>query len=332
MIAMNATRKKFRTVVIGAGSRANAVIYPSLADICDLEIAAVCDIDKKSLKETGDKYNILKRYGDNVYSYRDMIDDIHPDAVFAIGNPHEFYDIWIWCLNKGMNLFVEKPLGISVHQAQSLKYAAEKNKCITRVSLQRRMAPMVVKLHDECAGHGQIMHAVCKFYKCNMVPFLGARDHMMDDCFHSIDTLRWMCGGEIISIESQADRIGVPDINFISATLYFDNGSTGYLINSWSSGRRIFAVEMHADGIYAEAEHEGKGYLYRNGNGTPEVYDARQVAGSNELHVYTGVFASIEEFVNCCRSGIQPSSNFSDACKTMHAAEIILAQAIRAKV
>ena len=71
----------------------------------------------------------------------------------------------------------------------------------------------------------------------------------MDDTVHAIDTLRWICGGEVVKVDSHVKRVQVPNINFISATLHFDNGSTGYLINSWSSGRRIFSVEIHAPGI-----------------------------------------------------------------------------------
>jgi len=58
----------------------------------------------------------------------------------------------------------------------------------------------------------------------------------------------------------------VPDINFIAATLYFDNNSTGYIINSWSTGRRVFEVEIHAPNIYVQAEHENNAYLYADGD------------------------------------------------------------------
>jgi predicted dehydrogenase len=187
---------------------------------------------------------------------------------------------------------------------------------------------MVVQLREECLKRGSITHALCKFYKCEITPFLGARDHMMDDCVHSIDTLRWICGGEVVKIESMTKRVGVPDINFISASLHFDNGSMGYLINSWSSGKRIFAVEMHAPGIFIEAEHEGKAHLYVDGDVKGIEYDTKACAGSDEFHVYTGVQASCRQFVDCCKSGSQPSSSFKDALKTIEVAEKILAQAI----
>lgn len=321
---------KFRVAMIGAGGRANQVIYPALDSLKDVKIEAICDIDEESLTETANKYGVEKRYGNSVTDYQRMIEEIEPDAVFAIGNPHEFYDIWKWCLEQGLDLYIEKPLGLTIHQARSLAYLAEKKDCITQVSFQRRFTPMVVKLKEKCLERGPIIHTVCKFYKCNIQPRLEARDHMMDDTVHSIDTVRWMCGGEVEKIESHIKRIQVPDINFISATLHFDNGSTGYIINSWSSGKRIFAVEMHAPGIFVEAEHEDKGYLYAEGDVEGVEYDTREVAGSDEFYDYTGVTALCRQFVDCCRARQQPDSNFSDAVKTMEVAEKILAQALLA--
>lgn len=316
--------KKMRVAFIGAGGMAAHVHYPSLASMEDVEIAGICDLNPTRLNEMADTYNIQKRYVD----YRQMIKEIEPDAVYAIGQPHLMYDVWMDCLEQGQNLYIEKPMGITIHQARALAYTAEKHNCITQVSFQRRSSTMVNQLRDECLKRGPITHAVCKFYKSDIRPYLGARDRMMDDTVHSIDTVRWMCGGEITSIESVTKRIGVPDINYISATLHFDNGSTGYLINSWSSGRRIFAVEMHAPNICVEAEHEGKGYLYADGDTTGIEYDARTVSGSDELYVYGGFLNKHREFIDCVREGRLPSSHFGDALKTMEAAETILAQSL----
>lgn len=324
--------KKLRIVMIGAGGRANQVIYPSFADLQTeglIEIVGICDIDTDRLNRTADKYSIQNRYGAaGVYDYQNMIHDLKPDAAVVIGQPHIMYDIWMWCLSKGLHLYIEKPLALSIHQARALTAVANRNKCVTQVSLQRRNTPMVNQLREECLKRGPITHAFCKFYKCDSHNFLGARDHMMDDCVHSIDTVRWICGGEITKIESTCRRIGTVDINFISAVLHFDTGAVGHIINSWTSGKRIFAVEMHAQGIFAEAEHETKGYIYSDGDVKGVEYDAYQCAGSDKFHVATGVYNVAKEFVDCCLRGGQPSSCFDDAVKTMKAAEIILAQAL----
>jgi predicted dehydrogenase len=122
--------------------------------------------------------------------------------------------------------------------------------------------------------------------------------------------------------------VQTPDINFFTALLEFDNGATGILVNSWTSGRRIFAVEMHAPGICAEAEHEGKGYLYVDGDVKGVEFETRQAAGSDEFYVYGGFQAKNREFIDCLKARRQPSSNFADALKTIETAEKILAQSL----
>lgn len=315
---------RVRVAMVGAGAMANRVHYPSLASFPDVEIAAICDIDAARLNATADRYGVSARYAD----YQKMIEAQAPDAVYVIGQPHIMYDLWTWCLSHGLNLYIEKPLGLSIHQARSLAHLAEKHGCITQVSFQRRACPMVVKLYEQCRQRGPIVHALCRFYKCSIEPFLGARDHMYDDGVHAIDTLRWLCGGEIVNVQSLTRRVQTPDINFFTALLEFDNGATGILVNSWTSGRRIFAVEMHAPGICAEAEHEGKGYLYADGDTKGVEFETRQAAGSDEFYVYGGFQAKNREFIDCLKARRQPSSNFADALKTIETAEKILAQSL----
>lgn len=73
-----------RLAMIGAGAMANRVHYPSLTSFQDVEIAAICDLDDERLQATAARYGIEKRYHD----YRRMIDEVAPDAVYAIGQPY----------------------------------------------------------------------------------------------------------------------------------------------------------------------------------------------------------------------------------------------------
>lgn len=320
-----------RIAMIGAGSMANHVHYPSLAAFDDVEIAAICDLDEARLLATANKYEVEGRYTD----YRKMIEEVAPDAVYAIGQPHIMYDIWVWCLQQGLNLYVEKPMGITLHQARTLAWLADKHSCITQVSFQRRTCPIAVHLRDECLQRGPIVHAECAFFKCEPKPYLHARDHMMDDGVHAIDTVRWMCGGngesEVVEVQSYCKRVGTPDINFISAMLGFDNGALGVVLCSWASGRRIFKVEMHAPGICAEAELEKGGRIYADGDTQGIAFDTRTVAGSDQFHVFGGFQAKNREFINAVKTKSQPASNFADAVKTMEVAETILAQTLLKK-
>ena len=313
-----------RVAMIGAGRMATRVHYPSLASFPDVTIAAVCDLDPARLAAAAEAYGIERRYTD----YRRMVDEVAPDAVYAIGPPHLLYDSWVWCLQQERHLFIEKPPGITMHQVRALAYLAREHGCITQVGFQRRASPLAVTLRDACLKRGPIVHAVCQFYKDQRAPFLQAYDHLLDDGVHAIDTLRWLCGGDVVAIQSTTRRVQVPDINFIAAVLHFDTGATGVLITSWSSGRRIFSVALHAPGICAEADLEGTGYLYADGATAGTAYDARAVAGSDAFFVYGGFQAKNREFIDCIKAGTQPGSNCADAVKTMEVAEKILAAAL----
>lgn len=323
--AKSGRARKVRVAMVGAGGMANNVHYPSLASFEDVKIAAVCDLDPERLNKTADQWGIRRRYGD----YHKMVEEIAPDGVYVIGQPHVMYEIWVWCLEQKQNLYIEKPMGLTWHQAQMLATLAEEAGVITQVSHQRRSSPLLKQMRAECLKRGPITHAVCEFYKYAISPMHGPRDHMMDDCTHSIDTVRWMCGGEVAGIESACKRVGTPDINWIGATLHFDNGATGVLINSWASGRRVFRVEMHAPGICVDAEVEKKATLYADGKYEGVEYDCFEVAGGKTNWEAFGFRDKNREFIDSIKTGKEvTTSPFRDCVKTMEVAEKILAQAI----
>ncbi|MEN6480516.1 MAG: gfo/Idh/MocA family oxidoreductase, partial [Anaerolineales bacterium] len=97
--------------------------------------------------------------------------------------------------------------------------------------------------------------------------------------------------------------------------------------NSWSSGRRVFRLQLHASGICAELEHEVGGRLYADGDTTGVPWTAQEAAGSEAFHVIGGFAAKTREFIDAVKGGVAPSSCFADALKTMIVAETILAQA-----
>ena len=101
------------------------------------------------------------------------------------------------------------------------------------------------------------------------------------------------------------------------------------MVNSWSSGRRIFRVEMHAPGIYVDAEVEAKAFLYSDGDYQGAEFDAREISGSDELFVFGGFQKKSREFIDSLKNGRDiTSSPFRDCVKTMETVEKILATAV----
>lgn len=316
------TGQQVRVAVIGAGQMANMVHYPSLASLEDVEVVGACDLDADRLRATADRWDIAGRYTD----WERMLDECRPDAVYVIGPPEIMYGIWCACLARGLDLFVEKPLGLTVHQARTLARLAREHGCITQVGFQRRTSPLLDRMLAAVRERGEVVHAVCRFYKNDPRPMEIARDHMMDDGVHVIDTLRHICGGEVVAISDVSRRVIVDDVNFITATLQFDTGAVGVLITSWTSGRRTFGVEVHGPGVMAEGDLEVGATVWTADGET--AFAAAEVAGSTELYRLGGFRAKSRDFIDAVRSRRPASSDFADALKTMVVAETILAHAL----
>ena len=324
--------KRVRIAMVGAGGMASSVHYPSLRSFDDVDIVAVCEQSRDRLDETCDRFDIApdsRFHCTDPNDFQAVLEEQKPDGVYVIGPPNIMFPLWVWCLEAGHNLYIEKPMGLSLHQAQMLEHLAEDRQLITQVSHQRRTVPLYHKMREALLEKGPIVHGVVEFYKCAMTPMLDARDHMMDDGTHAIDTARWICGGEVVDVVGHCKRIGVPDINWIGATLQFDNGATCFVICSWSSGRRVFRVQMHSTGGYTDAEIEKDAYLYLDGDYEGQRVTTEEAAGSDEKFITGGFQAKNREFIDSLQTGEDVcSSPFSDTVKTMEICEAILAQAV----
>ncbi|MCP8937410.1 Gfo/Idh/MocA family oxidoreductase [Alsobacter sp. SYSU M60028] len=328
--------RKVRICLVGAGRMANSVHYPSLASFDDVEIVGVIETRKDRLDETCNAHGIPEKARFLAVldtDYQTILRDLAPDGVYVIGQPEIMYPIWHWCLANGFNLYVEKPMGLTAHQAQALAYLADSKGLITQVSHQRRSAPIMRQVRERLLQRGPVIQAAVEFFKCDVSPMLIARDRMMDDGTHAIDTARWICGGEVVDVQSRCRRIGVPDINFITATLHFDNGAVCNVVCNWASGRRVFRTQIHVRGGYADIELEAEARIYLDNDYAGERLTTQEAAGSDKNFVFGGFQAKNREFIDSLKSGVDTcSSPFRDTVKTMLVCQTILAQAQAAGV
>ena len=198
--------RKVRICLIGAGAMASSVHYPSLASFQDVEIVGVIETRRDRLDATCDKHGVPAEARYHVVldtHYQDILKRLSPDGVYVIGQPEIMYPIWQWCLTNRFNLYIEKPMGLTMHQAEVLAHLAEKNGLTTQVSHQRRSAPIMAAVRNQLLEQGPITHGLVEFFKCDITPMQIARDRMLDDGTHAVDTARWICGGEVVKMESR---------------------------------------------------------------------------------------------------------------------------------
>jgi len=322
------TKKKLKVAIIGAGGRAVSTHYPALDFMKDVQIAAVCELNEERLNKVCDQFKIKGRYSD----YKQMVEEVAPDAVYAIMPPQVLYGVVADLLEMKQNVFIEKPPAVTSEQTRQMAILAEKYDAITGVTFQRRFSPALVKAKKMCEARGDIHSCVATFYKnaVGAAPYYkGALDILTCDAIHAVDTLRWMAGGEVKSVASDVRRLHATHYTSHFALVTFDSGATGILQTNWMAGRRFFTVEMHAPGISAFMDPEEGGNMYADGKLEPmESLDPAEVAGGPEPWRAYGGYDTNLHFMDCIRKKQQPQTCFEDAVKTMELVDKIYASQI----
>ena len=122
--------EKLNIAAIGAGGRAAGNIRG-----CETEnIVALCDVDYKQAAKTYAKFEKAAKYKD----FRKMLDKEgkNIDAVIISTPDHMHATAAMCCMERGMGVYVEKPLTRTVWEARQLTLAAEKYKVATQMGNQ----------------------------------------------------------------------------------------------------------------------------------------------------------------------------------------------------
>lgn len=136
---MNNKIKSVKIGLIGCGNVAENRHLPALRSLRDGEVVAVADIDLDRLKRVADKFQIGKRYSD----FRALVRDPAVEAV-AICAPTQFHEeMALAALEAGKHLFIEKPLALSLDEADRLIERAAHSPCKVMVGFNLRWHRLV---------------------------------------------------------------------------------------------------------------------------------------------------------------------------------------------
>ncbi len=207
-----------------------------------LDMVAVCDIVPEHidilLKKT--------RYEKSVERYRDykkMLDD-HPELelVSIATDSGRHAEIALYCIDKGINVIIEKPVAMSLVEADEIIKRSEEKHIKVSVCHQNRfnLAVQEMRRAVESGRFGTISHGSIHvrwnrneaYYKQASWRGKWASDGgaLMNQCIHGIDLFRWMMGDEVeeiygITRQQYHNYLECEDIGI--AVVTFRNGSIG---------------------------------------------------------------------------------------------------------
>lgn len=236
-----------RYALIGCGRIATNHIKAVLNN--KLELAAVCDIIPEQMETLLAKHGLqndtaIARYTD----YKRMLEEIQPELVSIATESGLHGEIALYCIGQGIHVIIEKPMAMSIEEADQIIAMSEEKGVKVAACHQNRFNVAVQEMRKAVEGGrlGKLSHGSIHvrwnrnqdYY--TQAPWRGtwAQDGgaLMNQCIHGIDLLRWMLGDEVESVYGvtkqqfhdylEAEDLGMAVVKFKNGAVATIEGTT----------------------------------------------------------------------------------------------------------
>lgn len=214
-----------------------------------LEFAAVCDVIPENMESLLAKHGLEKdasiaRYTD----YQKMIEEVRPELVGIATESGIHAEIALFCIDRGVNCIIEKPIAMSIEDADEIIRRADEKGVKVSACHQNRFNVAVQETRKalEAGRFGKLSHGAIhvrwnrnqNYY--DQAPWRGKWESdggaLMNQCIHGIDLLRWMFGDEIEEVYGatrqqfhhylEAEDIGMAVVKFKNGAIATIEGTT----------------------------------------------------------------------------------------------------------
>jgi predicted dehydrogenase len=230
--------------VIGVGylGQHHARIY---SEIEDAELVSVADIHREKAEAIAQKYHCMA-----MHDYRDMIDAV--DALSIVTPTTTHYPIALECLKSGKDLLIEKPITVTVEEADHLMRAAEHSGRIIQVGHLERYNPAILA--------ASVMFKDPVFIESERLsPFLGRGtdvDVTLDLMIHDIDIILSLIGAPVKEIRAVGAKVLSDKLDVAKAWLEFENGCTALATVSRLSPEKQRKLKVSQEDAYIIIDYQ----------------------------------------------------------------------------
>lgn len=226
--------------LIGCGRIATNHIKAAVAN--KLEIAAVCDIIPEKMGQLLAKHDLENDSSIRYYEdYIKLLDEVKPELVSVATESGSHARIALDCIDRGINVIIEKPMAMSMADADEIIRRSEEKGVKVSVCHQNRFNVAVQKTRAalEAGRFGRLSHGSIhvrwnrdrNYY--DQAPWRGTWEQdggcLMNQCIHGIDLLCWMFGGEVDEVYGltrqqfhdylEAEDVGMAVVKFRSGAI-----------------------------------------------------------------------------------------------------------------
>ncbi len=208
-----------------------------------LEFCAICDPLPERMAEKAEAFALpdsVHHYTD----YKELLATEKPQLVAIATESGKHAAIALDCIAAGCHVIIEKPIALSIQDADAIIQAAEQAGVTVCACHQNRFNKSVQKIRQamDDGRFGRLLHGTAhirwnrgkSYYEQALWRGTWAQDGgaLMNQCIHNIDLLRWMMGGDIDEVFAYTDQLTHPYIqaeDLGMALVKFTNGSYGII-------------------------------------------------------------------------------------------------------
>ncbi|MEQ1560096.1 MAG: Gfo/Idh/MocA family oxidoreductase [Methyloglobulus sp.] len=286
--------KKLKCAVIGVGylGKFHAEKYASLPDC---ELVAVVDVDASVAGRVASGYG-AKSYTD----YRELLGQV--DAVSIVVPTTYHHAVAKDFLQAGAHVLVEKPITVTVAEADELIELAKMRQLVLQVGHLERFNPAVLGLETDEKPLFIESHRLSPFN-----PRANDVSVVLDLMIHDIDIILALVDSELERIDASGTAVLTGGTDIANARLLFSNGCVANVTASRISMKMERKMRMFRPSSYVSVDFQNR-VLTKHRTGTKEMFP-----GIPEIVTEESVFESgdalleeIKHFVNCIQTGDNP--------------------------
>lgn len=295
--------KKFRVGVIGVGAIAQISHLPILSAREDVELVGCMAKHMESAERAKQRYG----FSHAVANIEELM-RLNLDCVFVLSPKQDHPEQVKKLLNEGIDVFCEKPMGLTLKEAYEMVEAADKTGKMLMMGFNRRYAPVYRKAKET---YQNVTPDVIIAQKNRPASEYRAT---LENAIHMVDLMRYL-SGECVSVEAHSIFKDPNYETLCTAQLVFENGTVGMLAADRASGQWVETMEIHGNNRS----------VYVNSPDSIKVVDQEQshvttltplAMGWAKVEDKLGFSAQDDHFFECLRTGATPLTSAADAFKT----------------
>ncbi|MBF0193843.1 MAG: Gfo/Idh/MocA family oxidoreductase [Magnetococcales bacterium] len=300
-----------RAAVIGAGylGRFHAMKY---AMIPGVDLVGIVDASQERVNA------VSKELGTKGYTdYNDLLDSV--DLVTISTPTPSHYNITASCLNAGVHVLVEKPITVTVDEADELIDIADRMNLVLQVGHLKRFHPAIVALKNS----GVIKQPLF-IESQRLAPFKSRAldvDVVLDLMIHDVDLILNFVDSELLDIDATGGKVVTQYTDIANTRLKFQNGCVANVTASRVSESSTRRIQIFQDDAFVSLDfitsdikimQRTQGEMELDGIMVPAIKQTKI-----PINKYDTLEAEIRSFCESVRQGTQPLVSGRDGRKAL---------------